>query len=216
MTDPTLTAAVARAMRAQGKWDPEQLALPTPLTREQIDEAIGRMTDEERSLMSSLPMRERRLMLDAFVLLDVSLVPEEEPAGDAGSADGGDGVAAPESSSCPVCSGSRTVGGSPCPFCANTIGKFQREGQSSTSKQAAIEASTVTGAARSAVYQYVQECGHQGATDEEVQRGLGMNPSTQRPRRVELVEAGAIVDSGVKRPTASGRDAVVWVASAAA
>lgn len=207
--DPTLTAAVARAMRAQGKWDPDQLALPTELTREQIQQAIGRMTGEERALMAALPMKERRLMLDAFVLLDASLVPEGEPVG-AGSASGGEGVPAPESSpDCPVC------GGAGCPVCAVSIGKFQQVGQSATSRQAAIDASTITGAARTAVYDYVQRCGHQGATDEEVQRGLGMNPSTQRPRRVELVEAGLVVDSGARRETASGREAVVWVATAA-
>jgi hypothetical protein len=37
-----------------------------------------------------------------------------------------------------------------------------------------------------------------------------MNPSTQRPRRVELVEGGWVEDSGERRPTRSGMDAVVW------
>lgn len=47
-------------------------------------------------------------------------------------------------------------------------------------------------------------------TDEEVQTVLEMNPSTQRPRRVELVESGLVRDSGTKRQTRSGRLAVVW------
>lgn len=51
-----------------------------------------------------------------------------------------------------------------------------------------------------------------GATDEEVQVALGMNPSTERPRRIELCEAGLVVDSGKRRPTASGRMATVWFA----
>ena len=52
----------------------------------------------------------------------------------------------------------------------------------------------------------------QGATDEELQIQLGMNPSTERPRRIELLRAGLIDDSGRTRKTTSGRSAVVWVA----
>ena len=48
-----------------------------------------------------------------------------------------------------------------------------------------------------------------GLTDEEQQRLLGMNPSTQRPRRIELARRGLVVEAGTRR-TASGRMAVVW------
>ncbi|NBW23185.1 MAG: hypothetical protein EBR82_86100, partial [Caulobacteraceae bacterium] len=48
-----------------------------------------------------------------------------------------------------------------------------------------------------------------GLTDEEMQTRLGMNPSTQRPRRIELVRRGLVVECGTRR-TASGRMAVVW------
>jgi hypothetical protein len=41
---------------------------------------------------------------------------------------------------------------------------------------------------------------------------LGMNPSTQRPRRIELCQRNLIVDSGTTRLTTSGRKAVVWKA----
>ena len=115
--DPKLGNAVARAMRAQHKWDPDQLEIPTPLTRAQIQEAVDRMTQEERDLMAALPMRERRLLLDAFVLFDARLVPEGEPVG-AGSASGGEDAQRSESpSACPVCSGTGHVDGQPCPFC---------------------------------------------------------------------------------------------------
>jgi hypothetical protein len=59
------------------------------------------------------------------------------------------------------------------------------------------------------VYAYLVGCGAHGATDEEIQRGLGMNPSTQRPRRIELARRGLIVEAGTRR-TASKRAAVVW------
>ncbi len=49
-----------------------------------------------------------------------------------------------------------------------------------------------------------------GMTDEKIQTTLNMNPSTQRPRRVRLVEKGLVIDSGMKRKTRSGRNAVVW------
>jgi hypothetical protein len=48
-----------------------------------------------------------------------------------------------------------------------------------------------------------------GLTDEEMQTRLGMNPSTQRPRRIELARRGLVVEAGTRR-TASGRMATVW------
>ena len=48
-----------------------------------------------------------------------------------------------------------------------------------------------------------------GATDEEIANELEMNPSTVRPRRIELARRGMIVEGGSRRTT-SGRMAVVW------
>jgi transcription initiation factor IIE alpha subunit len=48
-----------------------------------------------------------------------------------------------------------------------------------------------------------------GLTDEEMQRRLRMNPSTQRPRRIELMRRGLVQSCGTRRTT-SGRMAVVW------
>jgi transcription initiation factor IIE alpha subunit len=48
-----------------------------------------------------------------------------------------------------------------------------------------------------------------GLTDEEMQTRLSMNPSTQRPRRIELARRGLVVECGTRR-TVSGRMAVVW------
>jgi transcription initiation factor IIE alpha subunit len=48
-----------------------------------------------------------------------------------------------------------------------------------------------------------------GLTDEEMQRRLQMNPSTQRPRRIELAKLGMVVEAGTRK-TASGRKASVW------
>jgi hypothetical protein len=48
-----------------------------------------------------------------------------------------------------------------------------------------------------------------GLTDEEMARRLGMNPSTARPRRIELVRRGMVVEAGTRK-TASGRMAAIW------
>jgi len=64
---------------------------------------------------------------------------------------------------------------------------------------------------RERVLRYVVGCGEHGATDEEMQTALGMDPNTQRPRRRELVQAGYIVDSGKRRETRTGRNAIVWI-----
>lgn len=52
----------------------------------------------------------------------------------------------------------------------------------------------------------------QGITDEKIAELLKMNPSTQRPRRLELEKAGRIVAAGTGK-TRSGRKAVTWVAA---
>lgn len=80
---------------------------------------------------------------------------------------------------------------------------------SPTSKAAAAEIAPSAGTLRARVLGFIQGRGAAGATDEEIAAGLGMNPSTARPRRIELAKAGLIVSSGV-RETSSGRSAAVW------
>ncbi len=90
---------------------------------------------------------------------------------------------------------------------------YQRH--SETSREAAEEALPNAGTQRRKVFDLIRSY-DDGLTDEEVQRLLSMNPSTQRPRRIELVKAGKVVDSGVTRLTVSGRSAVVWKMAEAA
>ncbi len=49
-----------------------------------------------------------------------------------------------------------------------------------------------------------------GLTDEELQDATGINPSSERPRRGELVEGGLVVVTALTRRTKSGRNANVW------
>ena len=87
------------------------------------------------------------------------------------------------------------------------------QSHSATSRTAAAKILATADTLRGDVYRFIVKFKAWGATDEEMQLGLGMNPSTQRPRRVELVEMGVIEDSQTQRRTTSGRWAVVWSAS---
>ena len=80
-----------------------------------------------------------------------------------------------------------------------------------TSYAAAALVAPRSGTQRRAVLDYIAGKGDDGATDLEIQEELDMPGSTERPRRVELVDAELIVDSG-RRRYAKGRSRIVWVA----
>ena len=86
---------------------------------------------------------------------------------------------------------------------------YQRH--STTSRDASRQIVPNQGSLKAIVHNYIKSCGTRGCTDEEAQIELDMNPSTQRPRRVELVRDGMVIDSGRQRKTRSGRNATVWV-----
>ena len=86
---------------------------------------------------------------------------------------------------------------------------FQRH--SDTSRAAALSIAGNAGTDRRLVYDYLKAAGRYGATDLELQDALRMVGSTERPRRVRLVELGYVTDSGRRRKTPTNRDAVVWV-----
>lgn len=84
------------------------------------------------------------------------------------------------------------------------------QSHSETSIAAAEEIEPRVGTLRRMVLDYIRQ--HGRCTDEQQQLGLGLNPSTQRPRRIELVEIGLVRDSGLMGITSSGRRAVLWEA----
>ena len=59
------------------------------------------------------------------------------------------------------------------------------------------------------VLRFLLESG--ASTDQEIQMGLRLRLDTTRARRCELRDLGVIIDSGKRRPTDSGRSAVVWM-----
>ena len=82
--------------------------------------------------------------------------------------------------------------------------------RSNTRGEAAALILPTTSKARRQVLLYFADRGDRGATDQEVQRALGMRADSQRPRRRELVVLDFVTDSTHTRPTASGRQARVW------
>lgn len=80
-----------------------------------------------------------------------------------------------------------------------------------TSRKAAESIAKTAHTLRAEVFGYIRKCGARGATDNETQIALGMGAQTQTPRRLELERAGIVRDSGKRRKTAKGRDAIVWV-----
>ena len=88
---------------------------------------------------------------------------------------------------------------------------FQR--RSATSRAAALSVEPKTGTQRAIVLAFLRGCGSSGATDEQMQAQIPLSANTQRPRRVELVQARLVVDSGLTKTTQSGHGAVLWVAS---
>ena len=83
---------------------------------------------------------------------------------------------------------------------------YSREG---TSRDAAEEFEPRRLTVREQVFQYIEASG--GATDDEVSLALDKGLNTVRPRRYELEHAGRVMDSGQRRKTENGRDAIVWI-----
>ena len=82
---------------------------------------------------------------------------------------------------------------------------------SRTSMEAAEAIRPKVNSLQKRVLAYLRACGSYGATDEEMQDALGLEGSTQRPRRRELQQQGLITGpEGLVRKTSSGRNAQVW------
>lgn len=90
---------------------------------------------------------------------------------------------------------------------------YVQNGAKPTAVAAATKAAPGSGTQRGRVLRCIVDAGEEGATDEQVMDRLGMPLNTVRPRRLELVEAGYVLDSGETRPTVAGNAAIVWLAT---
>lgn len=84
-------------------------------------------------------------------------------------------------------------------------------GAPETERQAAALQSVKSGTDRRKVLDYLWACGDDGATDEEIALALTMRHYTAAPRRTELRDAGWVEDSGRRRATTTGTAAAVWI-----
>jgi predicted ArsR family transcriptional regulator len=80
---------------------------------------------------------------------------------------------------------------------------------SETSRKAAAQIAPTAGSLRALVLEALKS---QAMTDEEIAAALQLNPSTARPRRIELQRAGLVIAAGTKA-TRSGRQATIWSAA---
>jgi len=80
-----------------------------------------------------------------------------------------------------------------------------------TSYQAADAIAPIAGKLQQEVFAFARERGNYGFTDAEMfERWPERSENSLRPRRVELVEAGWLKDSGNRRKNSRGRSCVVW------
>ncbi|MFW6124605.1 MAG: hypothetical protein ACOC46_00545 [Pirellulales bacterium] len=96
---------------------------------------------------------------------------------------------------------------------AKRAGRSTPHSGSATSRAAAEAIRPEAGTLSAAVFEFIVGAGDRGATDGEIQRALHLAGDTERPRRRALQQRGLIIDSGHRRKTPSGREAVVWVSA---
>jgi hypothetical protein len=88
-----------------------------------------------------------------------------------------------------------------------------------TSEAAAVSVETTRDTQRALVFAAIRQAGARGLTDDEIQAALGLDGSSERPRRWELWKLQRIAIAkdadgvAVKRITRTHRRAVVWVAA---
>jgi hypothetical protein len=95
----------------------------------------------------------------------------------------------------------RTLWGSEDPFVPHVAG-------SETSKQAADRVRSKVERDKDQIEAWLKVFGP--ATDQMIQDALGMDGSSERPRRIDLVNELRVVDSGLKMLTRSESWAVAW------
>lgn len=84
-----------------------------------------------------------------------------------------------------------------------------------TSQVAAAAIAAESPTIRGEVYRLIVRAGSTGRTNEELARAIGREESTVSARVNELHDKLRLIrDSGQRRKTTAGRDAIVWIANA--
>jgi hypothetical protein len=82
---------------------------------------------------------------------------------------------------------------------------------SDTSEAAAQAVRAKAPSQKARVLRYVESRGGDGATDDEIEVGLALPHQSASARRNDLVRQGKLRDSGLRRKTRAGQQAVAWV-----
>lgn len=81
-----------------------------------------------------------------------------------------------------------------------------------TSYAAAQAIAPVTGKLQQMVYTFAVQRGSYGFTDQELFLAFpDRSENSLRPRRIELVDAGRLIDNGQRRKNARNRECIVWI-----
>lgn len=86
-------------------------------------------------------------------------------------------------------------------------------GKKETSRAAAKAAEPKAGTIRRKVLDHIRAYAGTGRTRDEIEAGLGVGGSTVRPRVLELVQAGFVVETRFTRKTRAGLDSFVLMAA---
>ena len=86
-------------------------------------------------------------------------------------------------------------------------------GKRETSQQAALSVADVAPNQRMRIFEFVARQGIKGCNRDEIARALELTTQTVSPRVNELVRLGLLLETDQRRPTRSGRAAVVLIAS---
>jgi hypothetical protein len=100
----------------------------------------------------------------------------------------------------------------PPPVERNTVSISKAHPQ--TSRTAAQKAFLRSGTRRKMIYELIKRHYEVGLCDHEIIEITALSPNTARPTRISLMKDGLIADSGKRRKTPDGNDAIVWRVSA--
>ena len=100
------------------------------------------------------------------------------------------------------------MSGTQYPLFSDQLGPWQQH--SDASRAAALDNFPRSGTQRARVLCAIAAA-DDGLTDHEIVELCAISPSSERPRRVELVDAALVVDSGARRRTPLGSEATVWM-----
>jgi len=81
-----------------------------------------------------------------------------------------------------------------------------------TSQRAAQKAEPKSGTKKKVIYDLIVASGMFGVCDHEIEKALGWSHQTASASRNTLMNDGWVIDSGHRRATDQGNDAIAWIA----